>query len=635
MQSSLQKTQSRQLSRLLITGRIHERTPLCVLIEIADAHGIKCSSDQNTPNLAHHLIETIHQTGVPTIEEIKNITNMTDWQCVARFVGKQSQWRQAELTQAYEFLIGFTNSDDPLNKIPENFVAGIQTPTNPYAINACVLYKTCVYHRLNVSSRTTVNQMAFSIRMLRADIESVARRAKIFVERDARRLDLINILMLSNHEIQDPDPPSPLELLDPLTGPKVDATHDMLTVLHNSLTDISELQHKITPSTPCGSIALAAIIYGIDISNASNPIREYNILKLAGRDHYQPGDPWLQYWYKRNPLLFDLNASFNPIFPVQYYNQNRLPAMVQAEGYSNDDITTSSPYELMQLNYVTETFYMGEMPNMRSMDLPIDLEPISTVPYGQLVCYGQRESKLQPVSMTELTELFNANQNFTNPFQQNSVFSTNAINKLKFIAQSPNGAIPTQRLSSETIAVRNRLVDAITGIEFACKANDEPTRQFGFTYRNASSDTKTAIIGALTNLLHAGMYMRGWMGLGHEYAVVKAAVPIEKEGEVHMNTVKSIDIFEKSCRSLGKIGVQLASLPLVYYKDGQYQVSNDASNGFTIGERVNIVKQGDETSNIASCIRLSSNWLCASAHKYLMSLGQPAPFDIFNLRYIS
>ena len=181
MQSSLQKTQSRQLSRLLITGRIHERTPLCVLIEIAGAHGITFICDQNTPNLAHHLIETIHKTEVPTIGEIKD---MIDWQFVARFVGKESKWPRTRLFQAYQFLMGFMNNEDPLNKIPEDFVAGMQTPTDPFAINSCVLYKTCVYHGLNVNSGTTIDQMAFAVRSMRRDIKSVSHHAKISVERD-------------------------------------------------------------------------------------------------------------------------------------------------------------------------------------------------------------------------------------------------------------------------------------------------------------------------------------------------------------------------------------------------------------------------------------------------------------------
>lgn len=629
--------QTAQLSRLLITGYINENTPLCVLKEISDAHGIKWDSF-DIPNLHKELLIMIRETVVTTVPTMLNTPQLEDmkhWQYLARFVNKNAQWRQTDLMRAYQFLNEFMNNEDPLFKIQENFIAGSQTPTNILAINACILYKTCVYHRLNVTQCTTINQMAYAVRMLRTDVESLLRRTNVFIERNARRTDLINILMLSNYEIQDPDPPILSEIFNPSINPRSEITHEMLTILNTSLTNVSELQQKIVPLTQGGAIALAALIYAIDISNASSPIREFNILKRNGRDNYQPGDQWLNYWYQRNPSLFDLTCTFNPLFPNNYYDRNRLSAMVASEGYTINDTVSSSPYELMQLNYVTENFYLGEMPNMKSLNLSIDLDPISTVPYGQLLCYGQKESKFQPISMTELIDLFSANQNFTNPFQINSVFTNTSINKLKCIAQSPNGPIPTQRISPETISIRNNLLEVINQVESLIKSNDEPTRQFGFVYRNSTPDTKTAIIRAFTDLLHAGMYMRGWLGPGNEYSVIKTMVSSDREGEIAFNVTNSINSFEKSCRILGKIGTQLLSLPLVYYKDGQYQTSTRACDGYSIGDRINIVKEGDRSSNISSCIRLSSNWICASAHKYLISLGQPPPFDIFNLRYIS
>lgn len=624
---------SRQLSRLSITGHIHEHTPICVLIEIADAHGIKYDQqDHESPNFAHRLIGSIHKTPVPFIGEIKELA---EWQCIARFVNKHSQWPQSKLIQAYNFLIGFINNEDPLIRIPEDFIYGTQTPINTVAINACILYKTCVHHRLNINSRTTINQMAYAVRMLRENVESVHRRAKIFIERDANRIGLINALMLFPYEIQDPESQMVVENIDPVIVPASAASHEMLQVLHNSLNNIRELQQKIDPTTHCGSIALAAINYGIDISKSRDPTREYKILRIAGRNDYRPGDPWMNYWYERNPPIFDLLVTFNPLFPLSYYDINTIATMVQNEGFSPNEIATSAPYELMQLGYVTETFYMGEMPNMKSMQTPINMDEIGEVPYGELLCYGQLNLPLQPISIAELISLFNSNQNFTNPFDANSVFSTTSINKLKLLLQSLNGPIPSMRLSQETIINRNQLIDSINGIEIITRSTDEPTRHFAFTYRNVAPDTKIAITTALTNLLHTGMYMRGWEGPGHEYPVIKAPVPPGREFQVAVNVTNSIAEYEKTCRSLGKIGTELNNLPLVKCRDRQYQVSNSNEDGLTIGDRVNIVKLGENTQNIASCIRLSSNWICASAHKYITVLGQSPPFDLFNLRHIS
>lgn len=622
----------RQLSRLSITGHVHEHTPMCVLMEIADAHGIKYDhKDSEKPNFSHHLLASIHQTHVPTIGEIKEIA---EWQFVARFVNTHSQWPQSKLTAAYNFLIEFMTNEDPLNKIPIGFIPGLQIPNNPLAVNACVLYKTCIHHRLNVNSRTTINQMAHAVKMLRENIESVFRRARVFIDRDAKRADLINALMLSPHEVQDPEPIIMDTVVDPMIIPKVDISHDHLAILHQSLTDIRTLQQKIDPTTDNGSVALAAINFSIDISKSSTPTREYKALRITGRNDYKPVDPWMQHWYKRNRAIFDLSVTFNPLFPVGFYDTNRLVAMVQNEGCTAEEMTNDTPYELLQLAYVAETFYQGEMPNMKSTQTPITLDDIQDVPYGELLCFGQMDAPLQPVSMRELTSLFNANQNFTNPFRRDSVFGTAAINKLKLIAQSHTGPIPTIRLSAETIQARANLVDAILGVELIFRSNDEPTRQFAFAYRNCNPETKQAIRAALTNLLHVGMYMRGWNGNG-EYPVIRAPVPPEREPEVAVNVTTAMSAYEAICRSLGKLGTQINNLPLVTQRDGQYQVSTSITDGLTIGERINIVKQGDQISNMASCIRLSSNWICASAHKYMMAIGLSAPFDIFTLRHIS
>lgn len=626
---------SRQLSRLAITGHVYEHTPMCVLMEIADANGIKYEQkDYEKPNFAHHLLASIHQTSVPAIST-GEIKEMAQWQFVARFVNKHSQWLQGKLTLAYNFLLEFMNNEDPLNKIPASFTPGLQTPDNPHAVNACVLYKTCVYHRLNVNSRTTINQMAYAVKMLRENLESVVRRAEAFVKRDAKRIDLINVLMLAHYEVQDPDP----MILDD-NGinyeiiPKVDTTHDLLMRLHESLNDTRTLQQKIDPTTHSGAIALAAINYNIDISKSSDPTREYKILRIAGRNDYKPADPWMNYWYQRNSSIFDLTVTFNPLFPVEFYENNRMISMVQNEGFTSREIANADPYELLQLAYVSDTFYQGEMPNMKFNQTPINLDDISDVPYGQLLCYGQFDLPWRPISVAELADLFNNNQNFSSPFGSDIVFSPTAINKLKIIAQCPSGPNPNIRLSPETVAAKTVLLESINGIELILRNNDEPSRQLASTYKHADPDTKQAIRNALTYLLHTGMYMRGWLGSG-DYPVIKAPVPPEREHEVAINVTDSIAKYEAACRSLGRIGTQINHLPLVTYKDGEYQASNCNSDGLTIGDRISIVKEGDQTGNVASCIRLSSNWICSSAHKYMLAIGLPAPFDIFHLRHIS
>lgn len=633
----LQIMTSRELSRIFITGNITEFTPICVLLEIADAHGIYYDQKDNThQNFSRNLIKIINETPVPSINENKS---SIDWGYLARFINKNSKWPQSKLIDAYNFLIKFITTEDPLKYVPLDFSIGLQTPTTPNSINACVLYKICTYHMLNLNKHTTIEQMRSAVIMLRSNPDTLYKRAISFLENNASKKDLINILLMSptSFDVEE----TQYSNIDYNKTPIVTSSHEMFSLIHKSLHTISDLQTKINPVTISGSIALAAVIYRIDISKSANPIDEYKILKLTGRNSYVPSDPWMNYWSKRTSNLFDLLVSFNPIFPECYYNPTTLNSMAMLECYSAEELNNSSSYELMQLAFVTETFYMGELPNLTSRQTLINLDDIDEVPYGELFCYGSLDNTVTAITVEELTHMFNINRNFTNPFKQDSVFTDRSISKLKKLLQSKIGpvnnlSLQTQRhISYDTANARKKLVELITSLEILTKSNDLSTRNLVSLYNDSSCDIKKSIVDMLTKLLHIGMYMRGWMGNGYDYPVTRAPVPSEREAEVAINITQSISSFESSCESLGIIGKQILDLPLVKYRDGQYHLSNNINDGLTISERLNIVKQGDTTKNMASCVRLSSNWICSTAHKYLLAVGQPSPFDIFHLRNIS
>jgi hypothetical protein len=613
------------LSRISLSGSIHETTPLCVILEIADAHGIKYNIDDTSkPDFAANLIARIISTDTVTI---KATVGPEDWRIIARFINKSSRWPQRKLSQAYVWISRFINIIDPLPLIPSEFKEGLQTPDYPEAINACILYRICVYHRLHLTYTTTVQQMGFAVRMLHESPESLLRRARYFLEHEARQNDLINTLLLAHHEIRDPEENVSGNNTQYNSLPYPGTCHEILTNLTTSLNDPVDLRARIIPSTPGGAIALAALNYGLDISRSSVPIREYKILQISQRDGYQPVDPWMKYWYTKNSALFDLTRTFNPIFPKGYYDKARLNEMVNIEGYTHTESQRDDHYELLQLAYIKETFYQGELPGFITTETPVTLDEVQDIPPGLLLCYGTREGELRPITINELITTFTTNQNFTSPFRHNTVFSGTAINKLRNILQGPCE-------STSAYQARLRLLELIAEINVTLRNVDEPTRMFAQTYRNHDPDTKMVIRGTLMRLVQIGMYMRGWDGKSN-YPIVNAPVTRERDGDVAINVTTSIGRFESECRALGRIGSQIMDLPLVSYKSGEYVVSNSARDGYTIGQRIDIVKQGDTTNNIASCIRMSSNWICASAHKYITALGLPAPFDIFNLTRIS
>lgn len=626
MENDLMEKSKNCLSRLLITGNIDINTPICVLYEIAVAHGVKVdiSKCKNFSSIVK-LVKNINETETPVISQIKYLY---EFRFVARFVNKKSVWTTEKLMDAYNFLLKFTTDTNPLDIIPNEFDIGPQTSENPYSINCCVLYKTCIYHGIRVNSDTTIEQMSNIILLLRDDINNLFDRALMFLNRDAKYSDIINILMLDKKlTVKEKEEEGKIDVV-----PNLETTFDQLSCLYQSLNDIEILQNKIEPTTVSGSIALAAINFNIDISRSSCPIKEYKMLKICRKDKYStnnnkyiPVDNWMKYWYLKNKNFFNLNKQFNPIFPVNFYNNN-LIIMIYDEGYDEKIHNNTDCYELLQLAYISETFYEEEIPICQHLSTTkISLDEVSEIKHGELIWYGQIGSLLIPISVSELIDLFTINQNFTNPFESNSIFSPVSITKLERILSRNSSTF-----DEDTFKLRKKLYSIIIRTKVYIKS-DEPTRNLIKVYNSSNIEDKNKIKELLLTLLHIGMYMRGWNGID-SYPVKSAIVTSDEECKMFVNVTNTIIKYEQLI--VDEIGDMINNLPLVIYKANEYQVSNKINEGFTIGQRINIIKDGENTSNVLSCIRLSSNWICSSSHKYMTMIGLDEPFDIFYLRHI-
>jgi len=421
---------------------------------------------------------------------------------------------------------------------------------------------------------------------------------------------LINLLVASATEVDNPTAPTDYSII-----PSSQSTHERLLEMNFSLSEVSTLRKCIEPSTCTGAIALAALVYHIDISRSSVAQAEYQTLVSAGKIGYSPIDRWLSYWYKKNPLLFNLECTFNPLFPRSYYDDSMIGNLIRRSGYTEEHTQHVDAYELLQINHVSPTFYSGAMPACSYTTTLVYIDELTDVPEGELFYYGTFDS-VKPVTVSELSGVFSTHQDFTDIFEPGKVFSDTSIRRLLVLLRDS----PTE--SSE------QLVRLINDIFKIYSSMDSDTRKFVSLYKN--SHNKQIIKDALYKLLHLGMYMRGWAGPGNDFTI---------NNTTHNFGADFIDsMVDKSTREFYElIGTDrcILDLPLVVYKDGQYCKSSKRTDGRTIEDRLKILEQAHQTSNIASCIRLSSNWFCSSAHKYLIDIGESAPFDIFSLRHIS
>jgi len=624
---------------------VDSNTPLCVLLETADAYGITYqATDRDSTYFVSQLCDAISQTEI--IDLPTDLSNSQSLRIAARFVNKYAAWTMRQLTTAYNFLLEFNTSNDPLqilrNHDMKEFAVGLQTPDKLCALNARVLYKICLYHNVHVNVHSTINHMCNAVILLQTDTSSLLRRTEVLLQSNLSRKELINILSLASNIVRDPQETQSgtgtvYKPRDASFNLSVD--HDQLKISHASLNNIKILQQKIDPVTDAGAVALAAINYGLDISQANNVVREYKILRTTGKQQYVPSDTWLKYWYQQNSSFFDLNLTFNPLFATNFYSEITMRNLLHREGYTETDIRNhGGMYELLQLVYVSETFHLGALPNMKSQQTKINLDDVKDIPYGQLLCYGALSEQVEPITVEELTRLFTISMNYPNPFAEDSIFSHIAINKLRYIIYHNEGPNVDVKISSETKQLRLALGKAIDVVENSMKMHDEATRNLINISRRGESNAITLF---LTNILHLGMYMRGWKGEG-PYAV--ETIP-KDDVFASIKVTEQIVAYETLCASNRKIADVVNRLPLVDYRNGKYYFANNRDDGYTIGDRLAIVKAGERSmstvnfrnnrpdENINSCIRISSNWFCSSAYKYLTAIGLPAPFDIMKLKY--
>jgi hypothetical protein len=189
------------------------------------------------------------------------------------------------------------------------------------------------------------------------------------------------------------------------------------------------------------------------------------------------------------------------------------------------------------------------------------------------------------------------------------------------------------------------LYNIIELIEEKMLVLNESAQNLKIKYESSNISDKKLIEISLIKLLEVGMSMRGWnVVTKKEFYPVKSVdtiIPPLSQDKVSDQVNGSIVDFENS---LTKMSFQNANsiknLKLVLYQVSSddklsFKESTDIDEGFTIFDRIKIVKEGEKSNNTCSCIRLSSNWLCSSAYYYMVALNFPIPFNIRELSKIS
>lgn len=642
------------ISLLDITGPLDEETPLIVLQEIAETHGVSLHPAVLTGN--SYIIRNIKSLVKPFIFHRPLLVQ--ELPQVSAFVNKKAAWPADKLQQALDFIVFFASH--PGFPPDGNVFYGYPTPSHPSSFTACMLYRLLKDRRLKIHRHCSLQQLGTAVMFAFRTPEQT--RALLYSSLISCTSDQLSTLYSSYVNIINPPPVNLTKYLqrtynlpnipefdivgssssdqeeepsdvDDYVVPYFFPQGQLSSTTYQSLQDSAILfgdqEYLMKRMVPCSlpeAISLAAIIYEIDISQARNPIAEYFRVS-ENPTAYKPLDGRMLSMYENNPYIFRLDIYFNPFLPPELYDEDTLHLLANLEGYNGLDFMAEGVYSLLQTAHYGETFHPGKH-LMMSNQQTLEYDDIIDIDSNLIVCYGAIECGVYAFTYEELSQFFRKERCFKNP-SSGVLFTPVSIRKLKNICKLVfPGEMPC------CFARRSELLNAIGYVEVLNDAAYVKIKELHEVYEESEEPMKDNIRIIITMLMDLGMYMRGWNGRD-AYPVENC--PVENQSEVDVNVTGAIARLEAICtkEELFPIGLIIFSLPLLKFFNGGYIVSNNDNEGITVGARIQIVKQGEDIEPSYSCIRMSSNWICATAYRVMTVLGMIPSFQIQNLRSIS
>ena len=393
---------------------------------------------------------------------------------------------------------------------------------------------------------------------------------------------------------------------------------------------------QLRPNSQINAVILAAVLYQIDISSCLNPILELKSLSRYGGniEKYRPIDAGLRKRIHPNRVGIDgpvLNLVFNPLLPRPLYQSQTLNYMALSYGYTDDNITVDDPYYLLQMSVLMDHFYQGKPKTPLNQRTPIELDPIDDLNPWEYISYGHSEKGYQIIKYSELDGLFRTSGYFRYPKANSGdpdVYSRQSIKRLIILLLRPS----YQNEPGKSINLRHNLALKMHQII----QDDETLLPAEINLRDKyreNDENKKVIRQLMEKFLNITMKMRGWTGVGKggissPYPIIHT--PVDNPYQIEIRVTDAIGNFDRFCGEHEECSEIFLKYPLFKYREG-YVRSNAMDDGFTIQDRLNIVKFDE---SITACIRLTSNWFGGTYSKMSKVLGIDQVFNIKQLRNI-
>jgi hypothetical protein len=275
--------------------------------------------------------------------------------------------------------------------------------------------------------------------------------------------------------------------------------------------------------------------------------------------------------------------------------------------------SSNNPYQVLSDDYREVNFFHGKAKNYYNKTLHADQNPVRIEPYHNCVSYGKRDEPMTVITYQELLGLFSSNNSFRKiDGGEGEEYSEKQIEKLMFLTSKDK----IESESALSYRFRRLLGSEISRIRRFINGRTTECRKM----LQQLGNEKELISSALLSLFRLSLYMRGWDEEGPlPLKSSDAAINNTSQGDIDIRVSEGIVDFEQKCEYLSE-PKKVLLLPLMYYVAGNFTFSSN-EECWTIRDRLNIVKGGDDSDSITSCIRLSSNWFLFTSYYYLSHLG--------------
>lgn len=332
-----------------------------------------------------------------------------------------------------------------------------------------------------------------------------------------------------------------------------------------------------------------------------------------------------------------LNEDFNPKIPPKAYPLYILKELALNEGIVENLEENYDEYELhemLQVNLLKPKFWLGLCtPTINKLTLyHEDIQNI-TIP----ISFGVKGESYYIFDMVELASYFDSVSILQNPASETvEYFSPTQMRQLLHLIEDNEEGSDFDILKKSI----HRITAKLGSLEMKIQ-------EFYSLYIQSSDEYKTMMKNLIIYIHEIGMSMRGWFP--NKKLPIEEAVSNEYN-KVEEQTNKSIGKFLTYIETVGKVNqegerIKTCFLDIPIWKYRISEINNRVKRGFylqpnhesnTIGKRIDLVLRGEQTGmDENSCIRLSSNYFCATSYRLAKIIDLNLGYDINQLREIS